>query len=105
MILGKPGAGKTTFLKHLAIQCVEGIFKPELVPLFITLKDFSEAPGQPSLLDYLMRLFASYGVEPDTKAKTESLTTLLGGNATAVELFLNQGRLVSRIFRHWSEKS
>ena len=93
MILGKPGAGKTTFLKHLAIQCVEGAFKPELVPLFITLKDFSEAPGQPSLLDYLMRLFASYGVEPDTKAKTESLTTLLGDNATAVELFLNQGRV------------
>ncbi|MEL6455548.1 MAG: signal transduction protein, partial [Cyanobacteria bacterium J06623_5] len=31
MILGKPGAGKTTFLKHLAIQCVEGRFKPKLV--------------------------------------------------------------------------
>ena len=93
MILGKPGAGKTTFLKHLAIQCVEGTFKPELVPLFITLKDFSEAPGQPSLLDYLIRLFASYGVEPDTKVKTGILTALLGGNATAVELFLNQGRV------------
>jgi predicted NACHT family NTPase len=26
MILGKPGAGKTTFLKHLAIQCMGGIF-------------------------------------------------------------------------------
>ena len=63
MILGKPGAGKTTFLKHLALQCVEGRFKPKLVPLFITLKDFAEAPGQPSLLQYLIQLFASYGVE------------------------------------------
>ncbi|MEO0768774.1 MAG: hypothetical protein AAFY72_04975 [Cyanobacteria bacterium J06649_4] len=27
LILGKPGAGKTTFLKHLAVQCVEGRFK------------------------------------------------------------------------------
>ena len=28
MILGKPGAGKTTFLKHLAIQCIGGKFQP-----------------------------------------------------------------------------
>ncbi|MEH2437183.1 MAG: hypothetical protein V7K25_23580 [Nostoc sp.] len=27
MILGKPGAGKTTFLKYLAIQCIEGEFQ------------------------------------------------------------------------------
>lgn len=94
MILGKPGAGKTTFLKHLAIQCVEGQFKPELVPLFITLKDFAEAPGQPSLLDYLTLLFASYGVKPDTQVKTGFLTQLFRAYSTAVELFLNQGRVL-----------
>jgi predicted NACHT family NTPase len=93
MILGKPGAGKTTFLKHLAIQCVEGAFKPNMVPLFITLKDFAEAPGQPGLLDYLIRLFVSYGVEPGTKVKTGILTALFGGHDTAVELFLSQGRV------------
>ncbi|WP_228061210.1 NACHT domain-containing protein [[Phormidium] sp. LEGE 05292] len=53
MILGKPGAGKTTFLKYLAIQSVEGKFKTELVPIFITLKDFAEAKDKPNLLEYI----------------------------------------------------
>ncbi|MEO1672940.1 MAG: NACHT domain-containing protein, partial [Cyanobacteria bacterium J06631_2] len=52
-ILGKPGAGKTTFLKHLAIQCSQGKFKGDLVPWFVTLKDFAEADGKPRLLNYL----------------------------------------------------
>lgn len=94
MIFGKPGAGKTTFLKHLAIQCVEGQFKPKLVPLFITLKDFAEAPGQPSLLEYLIQLSASYGVEPDTQVKTGLLTKLFSNYSTAVELLLTQGRVL-----------
>lgn len=53
MILGKPGAGKTTFLKYLAIQSVEGKFKTELVPIFITLKDFAEANDKLNLLEYI----------------------------------------------------
>lgn len=53
MILGKPGAGKTTFLKHLAIQCNRGKFEAERLPVFVTLKDFAEAPSQPSLLQYI----------------------------------------------------
>jgi predicted NACHT family NTPase len=53
MILGKPGAGKTTFLKYLAIQSIEGKFKTELVPIFITLKDFAEANDKPNLLKYI----------------------------------------------------
>lgn len=53
LILGKPGAGKTTFLKHLAIQCDRGEFQKDLVPFFVTLKDFAEAEGKPGLLAYL----------------------------------------------------
>src|SRR5919199_3556949 len=56
MILGKPGAGKTTFLKHLAIQCIGGEFHGDRVPVFITLKDFAEADGKPDLLEYISRL-------------------------------------------------
>lgn len=56
MILGKPGAGKTTFLKHLAIQCIGGKFQGDRVPVFITLKDFAETTGQPSLWDYIDRV-------------------------------------------------
>lgn len=55
IILGKPGAGKTTFLKHLAIQCNEGLFEPDRLPIFVTLKDFAEADGKPNLLEYISR--------------------------------------------------
>jgi len=39
MILGKPGAGKTTFMKRLAILCNQGKFQPQRVPIFVTLKE------------------------------------------------------------------
>ena len=57
IILGKPGAGKTTFLKYLAIQCNQGNFEPGRFPLFVTLKDFAEATHPLSLLDYICEQF------------------------------------------------
>ncbi|MEH1949853.1 MAG: NACHT domain-containing NTPase [Nostoc sp.] len=54
MILGKPGAGKTTFLKYLAIQCLGGEFQADYVPIFITLKDFAETANKPGLLQYII---------------------------------------------------
>lgn len=59
MIFGKPGAGKTTFLKHLAIKSIGGAFQPHRVPIFITLKDFAETDGQPNLLVYIDSLISS----------------------------------------------
>ena len=61
-VLGKPGSGKTTFLKYLAIQCNQGEFKPNLVPIFITLKYFAEALDKPSLLSYIEQQFSETGV-------------------------------------------
>ncbi len=55
IVLGKPGAGKTTFLKYLVIQCNEGEFQSNFLPIFITLKDFAEAEGKPNLLEYISR--------------------------------------------------
>ncbi len=63
MILGKPGAGKTTFLKHLAIQCIGGAFHAERVPVFITLKDFADIKEHPNLLEYLQNLLKRYSDE------------------------------------------
>jgi predicted NACHT family NTPase len=94
MILGKPGAGKTTFLKYLALQCIEGMFKPHLIPLFITLKDFAEADNQPSLIDYIIQLFKSYGIESDTKIKKGLWDSMVHGGDTPVEVLLRQGRFV-----------
>lgn len=62
IVLGKPGAGKTTFLRYLAIQCNQGRFKSELVPIFVNLKKFAEASDEPSLLEYMSQLFSDCGV-------------------------------------------
>lgn len=61
MILGKPGAGKTTFLKYLAIQCNKGEFQADRVPIFVTLKDFAEAANKPSLLEYITQQSVGVG--------------------------------------------
>ncbi len=53
IVLGKPGAGKTTFLKHLAVQCIKGQFKPDQLPLFINLKQFAENPNRLSLIAFI----------------------------------------------------
>ena len=56
MVLGKPGAGKSTFLKYLAMQCIEGNFQANRIPIFITLKDFAEIKGSPDLFTYIDQL-------------------------------------------------
>ncbi|MBD2018724.1 NACHT domain-containing NTPase [Leptolyngbya sp. FACHB-36] len=53
LALGKPGAGKTTFLKWLAMQSIKGLELGDKVPFFITLKDFAEAKDKPDVLSYL----------------------------------------------------
>lgn len=53
MVLGKPGAGKTTFLKHLAMQCIEGKFQSDRFSIFISLKDFAEADRKPNIFKYI----------------------------------------------------
>ncbi|WP_339381462.1 NACHT domain-containing protein [Brasilonema bromeliae] len=61
-IWGKPGSGKTTFLKWIATQCNLGQFLCNAVPIFITLKDFAQTRDQPSLLDYITAQFEECGV-------------------------------------------
>jgi len=72
MVLGKPGAGKTTFLKYLAMQCIEAQFQANLVPLFISLKDFAEATKQPEVLEYIAQQLSSCEVT-DASIKAEQL--------------------------------
>lgn len=72
MVLGKPGAGKTTFLKYLAMQCIEGQFQANRVPFFISLKDFAEAPQQPDMLEYIAQQLLDCGVT-DASVKAEQL--------------------------------
>jgi len=81
MILGKPGAGKTTFMKRLAILCNQGKFQPQRVPVFVTLKDYAEARGKPKLQTYIQRQWNACGVEA-----ADALSTVLGNGKALVLL-------------------
>ncbi|QLE42250.1 NACHT domain-containing NTPase [Nostoc sp. C052] len=70
MILGKPGAGKTTFLKRIAMQCNSERFLADCVPIFITLKEFAEEPKQPSLLHYINHQLARHDISDKKIAET-----------------------------------
>ena len=71
MILGKPGAGKTTFLKRLAMWCKAG--KQGLagrVPIFVTLKEFADDRRKPeTLIEFVLE---SYGLT-ESAADLEAL--------------------------------
>ncbi len=69
MVLGKPGSGKTTFLKHIAIQCSLGEFKIGNIPVFITLKNFAEAEYKPTLFHYISEQLTAYGATDTVVAK------------------------------------
>jgi len=57
MLLGKPGAGKTTLLKYTALKCSQGDTFRDLVPIFVTLRQYAGAESQPRLLDYISQDF------------------------------------------------
>ncbi len=64
-ILGKPGAGKSTFLKYLAFQCNRESYAEDQVPIFIVLRDFVESFGsnnQVNLLEYIHQEFITVGI-------------------------------------------
>ncbi len=52
-VLGKPGAGKTTFLQYLAIQCDRGKLAATRVPIFITFRDFAASHQNNQQIDLL----------------------------------------------------
>ncbi len=80
MVLGKPGAGKTTFLQYLAVQCNQGNFSSDRVPIFIRLKNFAEDALDEenfSLLNYINQEFERCGISEQD-----------------VETLFNQGRVL-----------
>src|SRR4028119_447865 len=83
MVLGKPGAGKTTFLQYLAVQCNQGHFQSASVPIFIRLKNFAEdalGEGNFSLLNYINQEFSRNGVSE------QDVETLLNHGKTLILL-------------------
>ena len=62
MVFGKPGSGKTTFLKYLAIRCSSGDLLEHLVPIFITVRDLIQPINQPSCLEFISKFFYHYSI-------------------------------------------
>ncbi|PPS45241.1 NACHT domain-containing NTPase [Chroococcidiopsis sp. TS-821] len=62
IILGKPGSGKTTFLKHLATECAFGKLRYQ-IPIFISLKNFAASSHTSSLSTYINQELANYNVD------------------------------------------
>lgn len=52
-ILGKPGAGKTTFLKYIAVKAAEQII--DKVPIFVSLKEWTDSDND--LLSFIVERF------------------------------------------------
>ncbi|MCC5649022.1 NACHT domain-containing NTPase [Nostoc sp. XA013] len=107
-VLGKPGAGKTTFLQHLAIQCNRGRFAANRVPIFITLRDFADetrVAGQFHLLNYICKEFSTCGISDPSVLET----LLLEGRALLLldgldEVLHQQSKGVVNEIRRLSEK-
>lgn len=73
-ILGKPGAGKTTFLKYIALKAAEQII--EKVPIFVSLKEWADSGLE--LLPFMVERFDICDF-PDAQPFVEEL--LKSGNA------------------------
>lgn len=105
IVLGKPGAGKTTFLRYLAIQCNQESFLSNLVPIFIPLKYFAEDLNRPSLLKYISRQYSGCDVTEEELIelfKQGSALILFDGldevSAKHQEYTLKEVRSFSRIY-------
>jgi predicted NACHT family NTPase len=82
LVLGKPGAGKTTFLKYIAMQCIAGKLQRNKVPFFVNLRDFAHENQQTNIVEYLAGSLPS-----------DRIQLFDGRNPVEiVELLLQQGR-------------
>jgi GTPase SAR1 family protein len=75
LIWGQPGAGKTTFLKHLAIHTIQELGQ-KIIPIFISLKTFADEEEKPHLID----------------AIKGELMTYASASASLVQDLLDEGR-------------
>ncbi len=56
IILGKPGAGKTTFLKYITLQALDANLIEKRIPIFIPVKEWDDS--KQSLLEFIIEQFS-----------------------------------------------
>jgi DNA-binding Xre family transcriptional regulator len=104
MVLGKPGAGKTTFLRHLAIQCLSEEIFTDYLPIFLALKDFADTDVKLNLFDYICQELANNKVD-----KNEVLSLFEAGRVLLLldgldEVQQQADNYVSREIRDFSQR-
>jgi hypothetical protein len=67
MVLGKPGSGKSTFLRHLAVACCKAEFQADHIPILIELRDIKDI----SRFDLLNKIHKEFGLA--NQAQTEEI--------------------------------
>ncbi len=68
ILLGKPGAAKTTFLQSVGLQCIRGELLADRVPILIGLRTWAanaQARGDFNLLNYLTKTLTNFGISPE----------------------------------------
>ncbi|WP_017301641.1 NACHT domain-containing protein [Nodosilinea nodulosa] len=81
-VLGKPGVGKTTLLQHLAVQCNQGEFAADQVPIFMALREFAEAANRrddSSLFSYIHQTLGLTTAQLETLLSEGRMLVLMDG--------------------------
>lgn len=78
VILGSPGTGKTTLLRHILARCCSGEILPNLDPLFIRCPDLSLGDADP-LKRYLQLAFPDYWAVLHSRALEGRCVLLIDG--------------------------
>ncbi len=60
VVLGKPGAGKTTFFKHITLRHLRDQVSTPKLPIFVTLKEFVDS-GYEDVFDFIVDSFKDCG--------------------------------------------
>ncbi len=77
-ILGKPGAGKTTFLKYVTLQALKG--KIQKLPIFVSLKEWADSKKE--LMEFIKE-----GIEVCNFPNAEAFIELILKKGQAIVLF------------------